>query len=81
MKVYMRGPPKVIPHQVYYGLEGKGSVAVLCRVQSIPRPSSLLWSRDGNIIYPSELFEINRICIALILKLNDNQYDYSRILN
>ncbi|KAF2368134.1 Immunoglobulin I-set [Trinorchestia longiramus] len=53
MEVFMRGTPTVLPGQSYFGATG-GRVEVQCVVDSLPRPSSLTWSRDGKIIYPND---------------------------
>ncbi|XP_069956837.1 irregular chiasm C-roughest protein isoform X2 [Cherax quadricarinatus] len=53
MRVYMRGAPQVTPIEEQFGLEGD-TVEVECNIQSIPRPSEVVWSKNRHKIDPNE---------------------------
>ncbi|KAK7079633.1 hypothetical protein SK128_002150 [Halocaridina rubra] len=53
MEVFMRSAPQVSPVEEQFGLEGD-TVQVVCDINSIPRPSEVLWSKEKYIINPNE---------------------------
>ncbi|XP_042205852.1 irregular chiasm C-roughest protein-like isoform X2 [Homarus americanus] len=53
MTVFMRGAPQVTPVEKQFGLEGD-TVHVECDIQSIPRPSEVVWSKNRHTIDPNE---------------------------
>lgn len=66
----MRGPPRVIPDQISYGLEGD-AVEVDCEIESIPRPTEIEWSRNGVIIDSSKkifFLSLNVVCKPIFSK-------------
>ncbi|XP_069163784.1 irregular chiasm C-roughest protein isoform X2 [Procambarus clarkii] len=53
MRVFMRGAPQVTPTEEQFGLEGD-TVQVECDIQSIPRPSEVVWFKSRHKIDPNE---------------------------
>uniref|UniRef100_A0A6A7FZQ2 Irregular chiasm C-roughest protein-like n=2 Tax=Hirondellea gigas TaxID=1518452 RepID=A0A6A7FZQ2_9CRUS len=85
MQVLMRGLPEVGDEQISYGLEGT-TVKVKCLVKSIPRPTSLIWSKGGQIIYPNEVkYKIREdktpTGVINTLEIKDSHYDDYGIYN
>ncbi|XP_071552748.1 irregular chiasm C-roughest protein-like isoform X2 [Panulirus ornatus] len=53
MRVFMRGAPQVAPKEEQFGLEGD-TVQVECNIESVPRPSEVVWFKDAHTINPNE---------------------------